>query len=62
MIYPKNETVWVRHCTPDGDIKFIITSKEIRDYYYIYELQGEKFVKLGRDKDPKALEEKYVIY
>lgn len=62
MIYPKNEIVWVRHCTPDGDIRFITTAKETRDYYYIYELQGEKFVKLGRDKDPKALEEKYVIY
>lgn len=58
--YPKGEIVWVGHYDIDHNLRYITTSKPSRDYYYLYELRDGKFVKLGRDKSPKALEEKYI--
>lgn len=58
--YPKGEIVWVSHYDIDHNLRYITTSKPSRDYYYLYELRDGKFVKLGRDKSPKALEEKYI--
>ena len=55
--YPKGETLWVSYY--DGKtLKYIITSKAARDYYFLYEHTDDKFVKLGRSKSPTALEEK----
>ena len=58
--YPKGEIVWVGYYDKDHDLRYITTSKQTRDFYYLYELKDGKFVKLGKDKDPKALEEKFV--
>ncbi len=58
--YPKGEIVWVGHYDISHNLRYITTSKPSRDYYYLYELRDGKFVKLGRDKSPKVLEEKYI--
>ena len=58
--YPKGEIVWVGYCDKDSNLKYIITSKQTRDYYYLYELKDQKFVKLGRDRNPRVLEDKYI--
>ena len=58
--YPKGEIVWVSHYDKGGNLKYITTSKPTRDYYYLYELKDKKFVKLGRDRNPCALEDKYI--
>lgn len=59
-IYPKGEIVWVSYCDKDNNLRYIITSKQTRDYYYLYELKEQKFVKLGRDRNPRVLEDKYI--
>lgn len=48
--YPKGEIVWVGHYDKAGNLRYIITSKPARDYYFIYELKDGKFVKLGKNK------------
>ena len=59
--YPKGETIWVQYHTKDGALKYIMTSKTgDRNTYYVYELDGTDFKKLGRGKNPAELEEKYI--
>lgn len=60
--YPKNETVWVSYQKSDGTPVAILTSKQTRDFYFIYEvLQDGSLVKLGKARSPTELEEKFNI-
>ncbi len=56
---PKMERIWVERITDKGEI-YYITSKDIRDYYFLYKMDGDKAVKLGKDKSPLELEKKYI--
>jgi len=60
--YPKGEIVWVSHHDTNGNLKYITTSKPARDYYFLYELRDGKFVKLGKDHNPRVLEDKYIHF
>ncbi len=59
--YPKGERVWVGCYNQTNELKFIITSKEARDFYFLYELVDGEFRKLGRSRSPKELEEKFEV-
>lgn len=60
--YPKGETVWVSYRTAKNEKRFIITSKDDdRTWYFLYELQGDTFKKLGKSKSPVELEEKFEV-
>lgn len=62
MIYPKGETVWVGYYSKEHELLFIMTSKESsRDFYYLYQVVDGKFVKLGKAKSSKELEEKFEV-
>lgn len=61
MQYPKGEVVWVSYYNYKHKLKFIITSKIVREYYTLYEVVGEEFRKLGRARNPKELEEKFKV-
>lgn len=57
---PSSEVVWVKRLTTKGDV-YYITSKEFdTSNYFIYKMDGEKAVKLGKAKSPLILEDKYV--
>ena len=58
---PKGEIVWIEYKNAAGKTIFILTSKEARDVYYLYELVGDAYVKLGKAKEPPELEEKYKV-
>lgn len=60
--YPKGEHVWVGYYSRDGDLLFILTSKEARDWYYLYELKDGAFHKLGKAREPPELEQKFGVY
>ena len=57
---PRGEIVWVGHYGADHELKFITTSKPSRDYYYLYEVVNGEFVRLGKERSPPKLEEKYI--
>lgn len=59
--YPKGETAWVGYYNRSGTLLFIITSKPARDWYFLYELVGDKFKKLGKAKEPPELIEKFHV-
>ena len=60
--YPKGEHVWVGYYNRSGDLLFIITSKESRDWYFLYQLVDGAFKKLGRAHEPDELVEKYKVH
>lgn len=60
--YPKGETVWVIYANRDGAPVCILTSKESRDYYFLYEVLNDgKLKKLGKAKEPPELENKFNV-
>ena len=56
---PKTERIWVKRIKEKGE-PYYITSKDTRDYYFLYKMDGEKAVKLGKAKSPLELEQKYI--
>lgn len=63
MNYPKGEKVWVSYRTENGELRFILTSKQqSRDVYFLYEVDGNSFKKLGKSKSPLELEEKFNVH
>lgn len=57
---PKTEQIWIKRTTLKGEI-FYITSKESnRSYYFLYKMEEDKAVKLGKSKSPVELERKYI--
>ena len=61
LVYPKGERVWVGYYNRQGELLFILTSKETRDYYFLYAVEDGKFKKLGRAKSPPELEIKFRV-
>lgn len=57
--YPKDEIVWVSYKNSNGELKYIITSKQSREFYFLYELVDNAFKKIGKAKTPTFLENKY---
>lgn len=56
---PKSEHIWTKIVMNVNNV-YYITSKNIGDYYFLYKLNGDKAVKLGKAKSPLELEEKYI--
>lgn len=57
--YPKGEIVWASYYGSDRELQYIVTSKPIRDCYFLYRVDEERLIKLGKAKTPLGLE-KYV--
>ena len=57
--YPKGEIVWASYYGSDKELQYIVTSKPIRDCYFLYQVDEERLIKLGKAKTPLGLE-KYV--
>lgn len=63
LLAPKGEHAWVSYYNDSGSLLFIITSKNnSRELYYLYENQDGNLVKLGKDKDPLVLCDKFNVY
>ena len=60
---PRGEHAWVGYYNKNEELLFIVTSKNNnRDTYYLYEVRDGSFVKLGKDKDPLKLCNKFKVY
>lgn len=56
---PKSEIIWLKRLAQNGDT-YYITSKETRDCYYLYKMENNKAIKLGKAATPIELEKKYI--
>lgn len=57
---PKTEKRWVKRTTIKGEVFYITSKENDRSYYFIYKMEGDKAVKLGKSKSPVELEGKYI--
>lgn len=53
---PKGEILWMQYLGKDHQPKYIVTSKPLRDMYFLYHVDGDKLVKKGKSKDPSELD------
>ena len=60
--YPKGERVWAGFYYSIHELWFIVTSKDSRDFYFLYELVEGNFRKLGKARSPTELEERFRVY
>ena len=56
---PNNEIIWLQRTSKDGTL-YYVTSKALRDTYYIYEIIDNKATKIGKGPNPSALELKFI--
>lgn len=62
-IIPKDERCWVAYYSRDHVLRFLLTSKETsREFYFLYQVDGERLTKLGKARSPRDLEEKFEVY
>ena len=61
FLTPKNETIWVRYYDAKNNLRFMVTSKQSRDNYFLYEINDGKANKIGRAISPKDFENKHKI-
>lgn len=59
--YPKGEDVCVTFCDRSGRPLFLITTKHITGYFFLYEFTGDGLVKLGKGLSPLELEAKFEV-
>ena len=62
LVIPKGERLWVSYFNGRGELAFILTSKEARDFYFLYEVsEGHTLKKLGKSRSPTELERKFSV-
>lgn len=59
--YPKGEDVCVTCCGTSGAPMFLITSKPMTGYYFLYEFTETGLTKLGKGQSPLELEERFQV-
>lgn len=59
---PKNEIVWVSYFGRDGKRRYILTSREYREKYFLYVVEPDgSMMKLAECASPMKLEERFNI-
>lgn len=57
---PRTERIWLTSQTEGGETYYITSKENDRNMYFLYRLDGEKAVKVGKAKSPVDLEAKYI--
>ena len=57
---PKNEQIWEIKTTRSGEVYYITSKDNSLDYYFLYKMDNNRAVKLGKAKIPTELERKYI--
>ena len=58
---PKGDIIWVTWYNNNDDIIYVITSKQIRDVYFLYEIKDGDAIKIGKNASPIVLEDTFII-
>lgn len=59
---PKGEMIWVSYYNSNGELKYIITSKNnSRENYFLYSVNCDSIKKLGKSSSPQDLVEKFGV-
>jgi hypothetical protein len=60
---PADEIIWARSLDAKGNIRYVITSKALRDKYFLYYPDGNGYTRLGGGaKTPPELVRKFADF
>lgn len=59
IVPPKNEYIWLVGYVKGGVPEYFITSKLVRDAYYLYGIDGDNYERLYKGDSPLEIEEKF---
>lgn len=59
--FSKDEKPQIIYRNSSEAISFVMTRKGANGEFFLYEMQGDKLVKLGKSPSPEKLEEKFNI-
>lgn len=57
---PATETIWVQTTAADGTVYYTTAKTNNREFYFLYKMVDGKAVKLGKARNPKDLDQKYI--
>ena len=57
----RTERIWTDYIDKRGVKRFVMTSSQNRDWYFLYGLSNGSFIKLGKDRSPTKLEERFSV-
>lgn len=57
---PKNERIWVITTASNGDVYYTTSKENDRSWYFLYKVVDGNVVKLGKSKNPKDFEVKFM--
>lgn len=57
----RTERIWTDYIDKHGVKRFVMTSSQDRKTYFLYGLSNGSFIKLGKDKSPIKLEERFQV-
>lgn len=60
--YPKGEEVFDSFYDTEGNLRYLLTCRSNRNYYFLYENKGKKLKKIGSSSDPDELARKFHLY
>ncbi len=58
---PAAERAWTDYFDQKGRKRFVLTSTQTRDWYFLYEIKDGGFVRLGKERTPSKLEERFQV-
>lgn len=56
----KTEKIWKEIITYNGIVYYITSKENNRSYYFLYKINNNNAIKLGKAKSPSDLEDKYI--
>jgi hypothetical protein len=57
---PKTERIWTHITTKSGENYYITSKADKRDFYFLYKMDGDTAVKLGKSRSPAELEGTFI--
>lgn len=57
----KSEVRWTLYRLENGTPKFLVTSDANRSWYFLYDISGPEPIRLGKERTPTLLENKYKV-
>lgn len=57
---PSAERIWTEYRTRAGEVFYLTTKRNVPGTFWLYRLEGDRAVKLGKGESPVALEKRFI--
>ena len=57
---PSAERIWTEYRTKLGDVYYLTSKRSVPGAFWLYRLEGDRAVKLGKGDNPVTLEKRFI--